>query len=481
VEEKLHSNWFLINPIPETKFFFKMNWKIVTFSLLLGANLTCSRVIQNSDILSKSFYQGSSSIPAFTLRFRCTPGNTPEACKKAEKAFSRACERVLSEFRIARTIVIDLTYFLPCGQKNPDASCPERNKLGSAVPTTRIPVRHRDDNQLYLYPSALLKQQDFEGVDQVKWPEADVTARFNSLTSWYFPEDGVAMNDSLRDFEATATHELLHGLGYGDDLIYTYRPERNLTLLMPYVNTYPGEYMGSQYETTTIQPHNFIAITQFTAPSIWNRFTYMNGKLASDYAHTFRDIFNRIKGSNVFIPFPGEPRLGMPSYTGQYTAESVITALRGDQACKTLMEQLYKEATTANALEFRTGSWPPNSSLKSTQILETGIAFSEGSTASHVSVAANNTAEFLMIYANGAKLLSTLITNNKAPASGIGPITKDVLVALGYSPSNGDILSRRQFGSVDPSARSSSAIQSFKVPQTVMAGMTLLYLLMQFA
>jgi hypothetical protein len=451
-----HSPWFLSSP-PTMPLTLARAVGVVVL-LALSPLLPQARVTPefHPHALSDYKYQNNVQTPAFSLRFRCS--SAPEFCKKAERAFSRAAERILSEFRIRRTIVVDLAMFQPCNQKNPDpATCPEAKILGFAAPLQRVPVRHRDDNQIYLYPTSLLKQTDIEGVEHITWPEIDITSKFNAAYRWYFAEDGVPINDTQRDLELVATHEFLHGLGYGDDFLMTYRPDKNATQLIPHTNTFPGLIMPPSSDMMALPPFNGPAITQFSGPTIWNRFTYLSGKYLVEHYYTLRDAFNRLKLAGTFTPFQGDPRTGLAPLPGQFSIASVVYGLRNDTVARPLMEQLYKEGTTANTLEFRCGSWPPESPIRSIQTLETSInPFSDGSTASHVAIAANSTSDFIMVFSTGARSFSTLIANNKAPASGIGAPTKDILLALGYPSATGDGASRRHMASVDPSARTQS-------------------------
>jgi hypothetical protein len=403
-------------------------------------------------------YQNLVSTAAFTIRFRCAVG--ADFCKKAEKVFSRVAERILSEFRILRTIVVDISMFLPCNQKNPDpATCPEAKILGLAAPLQRLPVRHRDDNQIYLYPTALLKQCDIDGVDQVKWPEIDIYSRFNAAKNWYFSEDGPMSSETQRDLELVATHEFLHGLGYGDDFLMSRRPDKNISQIVPHSNSYPGEVMPPII-SGMLPAFNSPAFVQFSGPSIWNRFTYLNGKPLVDTFHVFRDAFNQLKLSNQLTPYVGDPRNGIPPLAGQFATESVISGLRSDPAARALMEQLYKDATTAFTLEFRSQAWPPNSPFRATHVLETSLSpFSEGSTASHITIMANTTSDFIMVYQAGAKTFSSLISNTKSSTSGIGSGTREVLMALGYPPATGEMSSRRNLASVEPAARSNAILR----------------------
>jgi hypothetical protein len=426
----------------------------IGFHLLLFIVTTQGRIVDFKEGLHKYAYQTMIQTSAFNFRFSCEAGT--DFCKKAERVFSRVGDRVASEFRIRRAINVDLGMFLPCGQATTDPQCPETKILGFASPKQRIPVRHRDDNQIYLYPTGLLKQTDVEGVDQMVWPEVDITAKFNIMKSWYFADDGVAIVETQRDLELTALHEILHGLGYGDDYLTSNQPDKRTTQLVPYYWAYPSTTNPPSNGNIPTNPTNGVAFAQFANPSIWNRFTYSNGRSLLDHLNVFQDIFNRFKSSNSLTPFTSTAGSSINAVAGQFTLESVLAALRSDATAKSLMDQLYKDAITPGTLEFRTNVWPANSPLRTTQVLDTSAPFSEGSTASHIAMAYNTTGDFLTVRSAGGKSLSMLIEMTNAPASGIGPNVKDAMMAMGLPPSTGDIPSRRSIARIDfiPAGRS---------------------------
>jgi hypothetical protein len=398
------------------------------------------------------------SPPAISLRIRCE--FNANFCQKAQRAIRRAAERICSEIRFMRKTVIEVTLFLPCGQVSPNpATCPDAEQAGYATPAQHIPVRHRDDNQVYLYPTSLLKQTNIEGVEHISWAEYDIVAKFNAVLPWYFPENGEAMRPPQRDFELVVTRELLRGFGYGNDLIMTYQPDRKLNQLIPHFNTYPGEIMP--LASPIVQPRNGLAFVKFSGPSIWNRFTFFNGKPILNRYATFTKILQGLKKSHQITKFQGNEASMMLPLPGQCDSDSVVNALRNDALAKLSMEQMFKEMTTEKSLEFRADAWPPKTPIRSKQILDTAPPFAPSKTGSYLTKSELNTPEFLMSVQADSKTFSELIANSKAPKSGIGPATKNALLAMGFSSAEGNVNSRKEFAMVESLARNKLGPPSF--------------------
>ncbi|KAJ3367676.1 hypothetical protein GGF31_007136 [Allomyces arbusculus] len=390
---------------------------------------------------------------AFQIKFTCDA--TDQAfCRNAESALQRAAQRIASVFKFRRTMTVSVAMFLPCDTSTPDPqSCDEYSTLGFALPTTRIPVIHKDDGVTYMYPTPLLKQLDLAGVaeGQVPWPEYDILARFNSLRNWWFSTSGTNMNSTQRDLEFVATHELYHGLGFGDDLAMSNQFDQKSPELLPYYNSFPPESQPPPSATVNTMPYNGNVFFRFAEPSIWNRFTYLADRPVLDYYKVLNDTFNALVQAK-------SPSLQTVNVAGTksvaYSPASVISALQRNDKAGTIMEALHTYGTTANKLVFKTSVWPAGTTLTSNLVLESSLdPFMDGSSLAHTTIAANVTSEFLMVYATAVRSFKTAIDATKAPASGIGPITKDVLLAMGYTSADAQgFTSRKDVADIDPRA-----------------------------
>jgi hypothetical protein len=389
-------------------------------------------------------FQSNVQSSAFDIRFQCN--STAEFCGKVERVLSKVGERIASEFLIKQTIVVDLAMFSPCGSMVPIPNCPENNILGFASPTTHVPVLLRPDKQIYLFPSALLKQLDVEGVDKMRfptrdeeygdmmWPTVDIFSRFNAAKNWYFAEDNQPIHHTQRNLELVVMHELMHGLGFGDDNLITYQPDIKAKELMPHTNVVPDELAKTNQ---VYQMHNGPVFSRFAGPTIWNRCTYLKGEPLVNTFYKFEEALERFKKAGQLVPYTGSNTTGIPALPGLIESKSVIQALKNDATTKKLMEYLYTAATTNGTLVLDPGCWIPNFANTPNVTLETGIPFASGSTASHVLKAYNTTKDFLMVRSFTNVTLEGLIKSTGAPSSGIGPLLSSIMTGLGLPPARG--------------------------------------------
>ncbi|KAJ3372956.1 hypothetical protein GGF31_001493 [Allomyces arbusculus] len=395
---------------------------------------------------------------AFQISFSCD--STDQAfCTKAEGAVQRAAQRIASEFKFRRIVTASLSMFLPCGTTTPDIkTCPDYATLGFALGTSRIPVIHKDDGLTYLYPSPLLKQLDLPGVaeGQVPWPQYDILSQFNALKPWWFASDSKEMPKEQRDLEMVVTHELLHGLGFGDDLAMSVLlTSKDGNMLFPYYDSYAPDLVLPPLRTVDTMPHNGDVFYRFTPPSVWNRFTFLDNRPLLEYYKVFNETFNGLVQSNspILKPAPANDTKQVG-----YTTDSVFAALEKDEKVMTLMQAMYTFGTTPNKLEFRLGAWPPGSSLSDKIVLETGFdPLMDGSSIVHTAMAANTTVEFLMVADQAQRSFPGAIAATKAPSTGIGPLTKQAMLAMGYTAADAkDFTSRKDVAMVDPRVLRSS-------------------------
>ncbi|KAI9187637.1 hypothetical protein H9P43_002028 [Blastocladiella emersonii ATCC 22665] len=386
--------------------------------------------------------QTASAAPAaFQLSFTCD-ATAPVFCAKAERALQRAARRITQEFRFRRTVTCAVTFFLPCGSASPPASCSETRLLGSATPTAFYPVRLKDDGQLYTVPSALLKQFDHPELDdasRVAYPAFDLRARFNAARTWWFAEDGDppggngTLAQNTFDLERVATHELLHGLGFGS----------NVLLGLPIASDTKPAFILPQYESSPPSTPPSLGVVmsadpfyRFAHPGLWDRFTvFSNGVPATAYGANITRAFDRLVAAGTIKP------AGSSGGASYYNPQAVVDALAADPDASSAMQALARFGTTRESLVFDTDAWPPSSAASPNSAvkypLETGLApFTPGRSAVHLADTVARNADFLMVWASNRQTYGSMIAATQAPESGLGPATVAILTALGYARSS---------------------------------------------
>ncbi|KAI9187688.1 hypothetical protein H9P43_002079 [Blastocladiella emersonii ATCC 22665] len=373
---------------------------------------------------------------AFQFDLTCdAPAGTPSTglgvCATAEKALQRAAARLASEWAFRRTVRVAVSLFLP----KPDSA----TTLGVANPSARFPVRHRDDKAVYLYPTALLKQGDWPEIDkgQVEWPSYDILAQFNSARDWWVADAGAPIAQTQRDLELVMTHELLHGLGLGDDtLMATPVTSQTPLRLAPLWDSTPASVQPPPMDTPSQLTWAGDDFYRFTAPSIWNRFTVLDGRPVAARTAPLAAAFTRLTQSGKLT---STSTSGRTEGNVRYAAVDVLNALLADKPSEALMADLGKLATTPGALVFDAAAWPPSAARVSgvPRIqLETAAAYSAGTSLVHLAASASaDGPDFLMTgrVRTGTDFNAT-IGALRAPASGIGPLAKAMVTALGYTP-----------------------------------------------
>ncbi|KAL7751089.1 hypothetical protein RI367_003669 [Sorochytrium milnesiophthora] len=362
---------------------------------------------------------------AFDIQFRCDAAE-PAFCSKAERAFASAAKRIASEFDFRRVVTVDLAMFLPCNTTTPADDCPDLDTLGYAMPANRMLVRHNDDNITYSYPTALFKQTDLDD-DSIDYRGPDILARFNAVKNWRFPGDPVGNSDNVddaRDLDLVATHEFMHGLGFGDDFAMSNKYYAQQNKLLPYFDSDPS-YLPVLI-TDADPTYNGDVFYRFTPPSIWDKYVtyttpanvdpslgmapFSNGSIMSVFSQ-FNDTLNRL--------FPAA------TLHSGVASDQVVEALLLYPRMSSLSDMLYSIATTADSLSFTTAVGEPF-------LLETSLQpFLDGSSVVH-SRSIQPGEDFLMVWETGGQPFSSQIAQQHAPASGIGPGIRNVMTTLGY-------------------------------------------------
>ncbi|ORZ36979.1 hypothetical protein BCR44DRAFT_1049871 [Catenaria anguillulae PL171] len=211
----------------------------------------------------------------FQIDFHCESPK-PDFCAKAAESAKLACNRIQQSIKLREPINMLFTLFKPCNQDNPTPeTCPLAGVVGLAGPVHSFPVRHKDDNQVYMYPTVLLKQTDLvpQGL-RVAWPRYDVLSAFNELQRYTFEDPAGQPDLTKNDMEYVATHEISHGLALGIVSSASTVPAGNKSLLAPAHESYPA---GSPPGEISL-PFDFasqpgdLRMYRLSRPSIYDRF-----------------------------------------------------------------------------------------------------------------------------------------------------------------------------------------------------------------
>lgn len=423
---------------------------------------------------------------AFNIQFVCESASTNSGanasgpstgssfCQKAERTFQNAAERITRVLKIDSTINVYLKMFLPCGKTFLDASCSQNSLLGWALPAQRIPIQFKSNSEIYLYPTALLKQTDMD-LSKLSLYKYDIVAQFNAQKEWWFREDGTQLAENQRDLEMVALHELIHGLGFGDDTIMTNHFLRDNKHLFPYFESQvsPG---GPLFNVDQVQPQtqgqqqvqdeikqNGKDFYQWSYPSIWNRFTVYREpaspsstdfKPLTELHHQYisaieKEIYPSLALSSASALSPPPPYTSLSTSKQPIPSSELFSFIMRSPKLESLSSKMYQISTTNLSVYFSLAPSTSSSVNDENLIpLETSIQpYNDGSSLVHISMTRYSTTDDgLMVWRVPKSLpaFSAGSGGNNDPngnGSGVGKTVVKMLVKMGYkavSPEDGE-------------------------------------------
>ncbi|ORZ38956.1 hypothetical protein BCR44DRAFT_1428133 [Catenaria anguillulae PL171] len=432
------------------------------------------------------------NVGQFVIDFACESAK-PGFCDQASGAIRRACRRIQTQLKFKRPIKAVVAMFRPCGASQPDPKCPHSRFVGVASPTHFYPVKHKDDGLVYEYPTVLLRQTDIVPDDaSVAWPQYDIMAAFNEFVDYWFQGEQWSPMGDMIDLEYVATHELLHGLGWGVSGAANNPPNNSTSLILPAHETSPR---GTVPEPIKLpldldESKSDARFYSFIRPTIFDRFHVMStagwpnatrsAVPISEFISKIQTAATRLIASGAIKPMsaadaqaasarldqtPEHKAIAANTTQVAFNPKDVYSAMESDPEARSIMAAMYKTVTTADSVRFDAGSWAPAGAQvhsllglppSSTRLLmETSHdPFAKGSTLGHIQYPAELQralksgsgaprissmqifgSEFLMI---SSVLPSTLesLSMQLGVRSGIGPKTVAALVATGYTPAS---------------------------------------------
>lgn len=367
--------------------------------LIVSPDTNPNDVPLSSQLLSSGITQWEGRIVStnqkFDIQFSCR--SSASFCDSARTVFQKAADRISNVLVLKHTVTMQLAMFLPCNSPNPGPSCSELRVLGFAAPSNFLRIQNSDTGETLSYPQALARELADTGGARLQ--DHDIVARFNALSSWWM-NNGTAITSNQFDLEYVATHEFLHGFGFG--VTFWIGDNSDSTVVpIPDVDDKTKTFFG------------------WKTPSIWDKYVYdVNGNAQwLYYSNSFKEITEAFTG--------GKPK----------DLNSVGTFLEGSTAALNLAKQMYSRSTTNQSVVFRTRN-------ENNYVIETGIKnFTQGSSLGHIDFTYYYTPNFLMVYATKANpsdivTLGTKINTTSAPQNGIGQGIVEVLETLGYASVN---------------------------------------------
>ncbi|KAI9143329.1 hypothetical protein BKA69DRAFT_1036817 [Paraphysoderma sedebokerense] len=384
------------------------------FHQLLNVPISSGKQPYVSQILSSSSngmkFDNGLSNSKFQIDFTCDA--SPEFCRKAETVFQRAVDRISNVVMLKRTVTMNLSMFLPCGSDTFIPSCDQNRFLGFAGPTSFLSLLDEDTNEVISYPQALAKNvldidlnsitSNNSGSPPEKPNKYDIFASFNSLGDWWM-NDGTEIRADQYDLEYVATHEFLHGLGFG---ITHWFGDPSTHKLFPY----------PQLTDSTPQSQKF---KNLRPPTVWDKFfvSTIDNTPWTKYYSIFQSAVERFT-------------LGQ-----ERKLEDFEVWMDTDAQFSDLSKKLFELAVMNKSTVFegrRGGRY----------YVETGLrTFTRASSLGHISFEYFFTSNFLMAFATKVRptdlvTFTSKIATTMAPTNGIGDGVVEILETLGYTTFN---------------------------------------------
>ncbi|CAG8498308.1 11050_t:CDS:2 [Diversispora eburnea] len=299
--------------------------------------------------------------------------NDENLCEKAKNSLYDACQNISSLLILKEQIVINATFLAD-----------NSYYLGATAPA-RLYLLKSEDGVIRAYPQALAKQFELTLNDTLPY---DIEMVFNP----YEPISALQYN-----FFIISLHEIFHGLGFFSLFGNSFATDVGLS--SESISPYP-EFTGNVFE-------GFVE-------TIFDKFVYI---LADSSEPENIDI-------NSFTNITAEfNKIGPPPKT--YSSESeFLEELTESPQWKNIPPYLYRKFTLQDSTIFI----PLNEDVSNGTYLETGIAYNQGSTISHVSSNKyRDTSDFLMVYNTEAGISTESLINK------FGVLISPRLIAIMYS------------------------------------------------
>lgn len=351
---------------------------------------------QNNNNVGKNSFQFKND-ELFQVNFNCQITDE-NMCSKVEKIFNMAGNIITYALTLNTPIIVNAKF----GTMNP-------KELGGATPTRYISLLDEDDQVERFYPQALVKQLQLSSPATFTYSESDISAEFNSLINWHFPDDKESIKKDQYDILYTVLHEIIHGLGFISSWKGLETPEKELT---PFPLTGSDDTSITSYDITNT-PFKFHGFRE----TIFDKFiiTKDNDGIQRRLSSFANELNQFNTSASQFIGFYDQLQ-NSPQYGA---AKEVLTF-----------------STTKNALIFmpKGGISIPDDGI----LLETKIKpYQAGSSISHVDSLIYNVGnpDFLMRRESilGESLNNLVDKSGNITGSAIGPKLLNVLSSIGYN------------------------------------------------
>jgi hypothetical protein len=327
----------------------------------------------------------------FQFTFECQNGISPRICAMAERGFQNAGRRIAEVLAIQQTIRIQATYGDLCPSDPSECSI-----LGAAVAASEFPIKKND--MTVMAPQALVKQLRVEN-GPLPFRDIDVLATFNSRVGWYFRDDESTRGSTRYDFELVAAHEIMHGLGFSSGMIDMSSIEQ-----LRQVTTFTDRFLTpALYFADPLRAELTTPVSTLKPINIYDFY------VRSD-RESYVDLAKRLSA------FPKQ-RQPIGDFLTRFQRS-------GDpfQAARSIFQMA---SAGVGRLRFQPPQGQPI-------VLFSPTRYAQGSTGSHVDLAANATADFLMVPALApGRTIEQLMQANNA-RSFFGPATTTIFETIGW-------------------------------------------------